>query len=323
MRCAGDDALALAGPSGLGRPEQRGRAIVQNRNARCACLGSAARRQMKNLALVVCLGAAITIASSARVSAQSFQAFDVASIKPSAPGTGVAFLGMVLPQPDGSVRAANATLRDLVAFAFDVEADQITGASGWQLTARFNIEARPSAGAVASNSLTRKRMQSLLRERFTLRAHTESRDMSVSALVLADRSGRLGPNLKPTTADCAAEPGACRTFVGPAGGYTPGTPPTMSIRGVGAPLSLLAKTVGQAIGAKVADRYRPDRSLRLRDRTRHGPGSDGPAVSAGGARASGRCRSAWQRSSDEHRPAAAARTEARTTESADHLRGDR
>jgi uncharacterized protein (TIGR03435 family) len=209
---------------------------------------------MKNLAVLVCLGAATTIAPSARLSAQSFQAFDVASIKPSAPGTGIAFPGMVLPQPDGSVRAANATLRDLVAFAFDVEPDQITGASGWQLTARFNIEARPSAGAAASNSLTRERMQSLLRERFTLRAHTESRDMSVSALVLADKSGRLGPNLKPTTADCAAEPGACRTFVGPAGGYTPGTPPKMSIRGVGAPLSLLAKTVGQAIGAKVVDR---------------------------------------------------------------------
>ncbi len=210
---------------------------------------------MKNPALVVCLGAAIAIASSARLSAQSFQAFDVASIKPTASGTGNAFPGMVLPQPDGSVRAANATVRDLVAFAFDVEPDQITGASGWQLTARFNIEARPSTGAVASNSLTRERMQSLLRERFKLRAHTEARDMNVSALVLADKGGRLGPNLKPTTADCAADPGACRTFVGPAGGRsTPGSPMQMSIRGVGVPLSLLAKTVGQASGAKVVDR---------------------------------------------------------------------
>ena len=112
--------------------------------------------------------------------------------------------GMVLPQPDSSVRAANATVRDLVAFAFDVEPDQITGASGWQLTARFNIEGRPSAGAVASNGLSRERMQSLLRERFKLRTHTEAREMSFSALVLADRGGKLGPNLKPTTADCAA-----------------------------------------------------------------------------------------------------------------------
>jgi len=210
---------------------------------------------MKTLAVVVCVGTAITVASSARLPAQSVQAFDVASIKPSAPGTGPDFPGMVWPQPDGSVRAVNATVRDLVAFAFDVEPDQITGASGWQLTARFNVDARPPAGAVATSSLTRERMQSLLRERFKLRAHTESREMRLSALVLANKDGRLGPNLKPTTADCAAEPGACRTFVGPVGGRnTPGTPLQMSIRGVGVPLSLLAKTVGQTIGAMVVDR---------------------------------------------------------------------
>jgi uncharacterized protein (TIGR03435 family) len=210
---------------------------------------------MKNLARVVCLGAALTIASSPRLFAQAIPAFDVTSITPSAPGTGNNIPGMVLPQPDGSVRAVNATMRDLVAYAFDAEPDRIAGASGWQLTSRFNVDARPSAGAAASNSLTRERMQSLLRERFKLRAHTESRETNVSALVLANRDGRLGPNLKPTTADCAAEPGACRTFVGPAGGrYTPGTPLQMSIRGVGVPLSLLAKTVGQAIGAMVVDR---------------------------------------------------------------------
>ncbi len=210
---------------------------------------------MRSLALVICVGIAITEASSARLPAQSVQAFDVASVKPSAPGTGPGFPGMVLPQPDGSVRAVNATVRDLVAFAFDVEPDQITGVSGWQLTDRFTIEARASAGAAATTSLTRERMHSLLRERFKLRAHTESRDMSVSALVLADRDGKLGPNLKPTNADCASDPGACRTFVGPTGGrFTPGTPMQMSIRGVGVPLSLLAKTVGQAIGARVIDR---------------------------------------------------------------------
>ena|SRR5688500_1338237 len=62
-------------------------------------------------------------------------------------------------------------------------------------------------------------------------------------------------SIKPSPPGCAAEPGVCRTFVGPAGGrYTPGTPLQMSIRGVGVPLSLLAKTVGQAIGAMVVDR---------------------------------------------------------------------
>ena len=44
-RCdaAGDDALAPAGSSGLGRSERHDRAIVQNRKARCVSRGSAAR----------------------------------------------------------------------------------------------------------------------------------------------------------------------------------------------------------------------------------------------------------------------------------------
>jgi len=41
-------------------------------------------------------------------------------------------------------------------------------------------------------------------DRFKLTAHTESREFQVYALVLARSDGRLGPGLRPASAECAA-----------------------------------------------------------------------------------------------------------------------
>jgi uncharacterized protein (TIGR03435 family) len=46
-------------------------------------------------------------------------------------------------------------------------------------------------------------LKALLAERFQLKTHTETREMSVSALVVARSDGTLGPDLKASTADCA------------------------------------------------------------------------------------------------------------------------
>jgi uncharacterized protein (TIGR03435 family) len=212
---------------------------------------------VKTIALAVALTTGLVLAPlPAR--AQSAATFEVASIKPSAPESAASPLpafANVSVLPDGGIRTTNTALRDLIRFAYDVEPDQITGASGWQLTSRFDVTTRVAAGSAISESLVRERTRSLLAERFKLKAHVESRETSVSALVVASKDGKLGPNLKPTTTDCTAAPNSCRAFVGPAGGrFTPGTPLQMSIRGVGIPLSQLAKTVGQSIGARVVDR---------------------------------------------------------------------
>ena len=47
-------------------------------------------------------------------------------------------------------------------------------------------------------------IKSLLVERFKLAAHIESRELQVYALILARSDGKLGPGLRPASAECAA-----------------------------------------------------------------------------------------------------------------------
>ena len=183
------------------------------------------------------------------------QAFAVASIKPSPPpdpGNPLTMIPGVVPQPDGSIHASNAPLAILVRFAYNVEDDQILGGPAWKLTARFDITAKPDAGADKNADAVRQRLKTLLADRFKLKAHSEMREMTVSALVLADKSGKLGRDLKPTPAVCGgAASETCRTFMTAqrdANGRL-----QMLFRGVGQPVSVLANMVGQAIGRRVID----------------------------------------------------------------------
>ena len=183
------------------------------------------------------------------------QALAVASIKPSAPADPTnprtMFPGVV-PEPDGSVHATNAPLVILVRFAYNVEDDQIVGGPGWKLTSRFDITAKAEPGADKGADAVRLRLKALLADRFKLKAHSEIRDMTVSALVLADKTGKLGRDLQPTTAACAGAPSeTCRTFV--TGQRDANGRLQMLFRGVGQPISALANIVGQAIGRRVID----------------------------------------------------------------------
>jgi len=78
------------------------------------------------------------------------------------------------------------------------------------MSARFDIRAKvpldlpmiqatdPEASVAATAQLM---LRTLLAERFRLRAHTETRQLRILALTVA-QAGRLGPELRPSTHDC-------------------------------------------------------------------------------------------------------------------------
>ena len=152
--------------------------------------------------------ALLALTSTASVVAQAPKplTFEVASVKPSAPpdpANPITMVPMMVPEAGGSIRATNLPLRLLIRAAYKVEDEQIIGGPPWQLSSKFDITAKPEDGAVATEDALRERLKALLADRFKLKTHTESREMNVSALVLAHSDGKLGPSMKVSTADCS------------------------------------------------------------------------------------------------------------------------
>jgi len=205
--------------------------------------------------------------------------FEVASIKPSAPpdpGNPRTMVPMLAPGANGSIRASNIPLRLLIRAAYKLEDDQIIGGPPWQLSTKFDITAKPEDGGVATEDALRERIKALLADRFKLKTHTESREMNVSALTLARADGKLGPNLKPSTADCSNAAAEAQKITdeirrNPANalaamadvkcGIVPlpkpganGGPPQLTVRGMGQPMSSLVSLITQFTGRQAVDK---------------------------------------------------------------------
>jgi uncharacterized protein (TIGR03435 family) len=67
---------------------------------------------------------------------------------------------------------------------------------------RYDLVATPPANTSRDKLLMMWKV--LWTERMRLRAHLETRERPAYALILARSDGRLGPNLRPATVDCAA-----------------------------------------------------------------------------------------------------------------------
>jgi uncharacterized protein (TIGR03435 family) len=110
---------------------------------------------------------------------------------------------MVLPAANGRFTATNVPLRLLVRMAYGVQDFQIDGGTSWQMSQRYDITAKAEDGFAGTPQSMMPMVKTLLADRFKLKAHTETREMPVSALVIAREDGKLGPNLKPSTSDCS------------------------------------------------------------------------------------------------------------------------
>jgi len=112
--------------------------------------------------------------------AQSAPSFDVASIRPS-PDEFPPKAGGVQITP-GQFRASYLSLKDYIGIAYGMRVHQIV-APDWVGSARFEIVAKLPAAATPDQ--LPQMMQTLLRERFQLRTHRESREFPVYALEVA------------------------------------------------------------------------------------------------------------------------------------------
>ncbi len=151
---------------------------------------------------------------AANVAAQPAQSpkFDVATIKPAAPG---AFGSYVRPMPGGHASIVNMTLKMLVQIAYGVQAFQVTGGPAWADAIHYDVEAKPDTPGKPSD--VRPMLQALLADRFRLVVHRETKELPVYALVLARKDGNLGPGMKESKeGGCTpGEPGRVPTPVGP------------------------------------------------------------------------------------------------------------
>ena len=141
--------------------------------------------------------------------AAAAQQFDVASVKPAAPPEGPMGLMLLklqdstqnsmpigrLPLKGAKLSIQARTLRSLIATAYRIRPADVEGPD-WIGELVFTVEARLPSGAPAEQA--NAMLQTLLEERFALKAHREERTLAGFALTLA----KDGPKLKP-----AAPPG--------------------------------------------------------------------------------------------------------------------
>jgi uncharacterized protein (TIGR03435 family) len=127
--------------------------------------------------------------------------FDAVSVKPSNPNsTNGTVVGVT---SGGTLHVVNATLKDLIETAYDVRSFQIEGGPKWADATKYDVDATPGArprGAAAPPpgwTNVRFKVQALLKDRFQLLLHRETRVGSIYSLVIA-RSGIKSSGLSAT-----------------------------------------------------------------------------------------------------------------------------
>lgn len=114
--------------------------------------------------------------------------FEVASLKPNASGNP----GFAVRAMPAGIKATNISLKRLIALGYAVTDYQIFGDLPWIETARFDVEAK--ASKLTALPELRLMTQSMLDERFKLKFHRESRELSIYSLTVV-KSGVKGPGL--------------------------------------------------------------------------------------------------------------------------------
>jgi uncharacterized protein (TIGR03435 family) len=139
--------------------------------------------------LILIATAAVTVAQSPATRKE----FDVVSVKPSAPDDHNSFMFQNLP--GGSIRLVGVPLRMIIMQAYDVKAFQVSGGPDWIRADRWDILAKAEGvEGRLSRAQENPMLQALMADRFQLKLHRETREMSVYALVVEKNGSKLVPH---------------------------------------------------------------------------------------------------------------------------------
>ena len=192
---------------------------------------------------------------SGLITARQGATFDVASVKPNRSGELMIRLDT---EPGGRFLAINTPLRSLIQLAYGLQDFEIIGAPGWAASEPFDITAKatqelpPLEGPNRGSPLLQQMLQALLRERFSLVAHTETRESQGLALMMSRSDGRLGPRLTPSKIDCAALIATAKPDDGPPACGFRMSPGSIVLEGV--PVSQIASGLSGLLGRRIVDR---------------------------------------------------------------------
>ena len=150
----------------------------------------------------------------------------VASIKPSRDTEPTGF-----KITRGRLLARGVTAKYLIAIAYGLQKFQIVGGERWVDSERFDVEAKLDEQAAGSEN-ERSMIKHLLADRFKLKAHRETQESPIYALIVASN----GPKLK-----AASTQGRVNVGVG-------------ALVSTGMPLSLFASLLGTRLDRSVVDR---------------------------------------------------------------------
>jgi uncharacterized protein (TIGR03435 family) len=216
----------------------------------------------------------------------SSRAFEVATIKPSAPDARATLIAM---PPGGRLEIVNMTLKEMIVNAYGIQPFQVEGGPGWLDSVHYDITAKASGERKREDVLIM--LQSLLTERFELRFRRETRQLPVYALVKARKNGKLGSRLVPSKEGACTPPDPANPFaVDPmrlCGNFALG-PDGVTL--VSAPINSLTPLLSRLLGRQVIDKtgltgnfdlsveWNPDESLAMQPPNRRRVDNGGPSI---------------------------------------------
>lgn len=135
----------------------------------------------------------------AGVPAQTFDAFEVATIKPTGPNPRGRFIRM---QTAHQFVAQNHALKTLIAAAYNVSPRAISGGPEWVDSDHYDILAKAPGEARPNLDEQMAMLRALLADRFQLKFHREKKELAIYALTVA----KGGPKLKPSSTSSETPP---------------------------------------------------------------------------------------------------------------------